>query len=212
MKEKIGIYRIVNKVNGKMYYGSTCKTFAVRRCHHIFKLRNNCHRNKHLQNAWNKYGESAFLFEWVQDTSIQDCISVENKYLKWISECRNNGCDIFYNICEDATASRIGLKNSPEHCARISAGKKGKSLPPFTDIRKEKIGKIIRNNPKRIDNTSGFKGVAWDKNRNKWMACLNVDKKRKTLGRFNTIKEAVLAYNTAAYQYYGSDVYLNKVV
>ena len=156
--------------------------------------------------------ENNVLRCWFFFTSGVSTAIVENKYLKWISECRNNGCDIFYNICEDATASRIGLKNSPEHCARISAGKKGKSLPPFTDIRKEKIGKIIRNNPKRIDNTSGFKGVAWDKNRTKWMAYLNVDKKRKTLGRFNTIKEAVLAYNTAAYQYYGSDVYLNKVV
>lgn len=59
---KSGIYRITNKVNGKIYIGS-CKLFKVRAYQHLKSLRNNSHQNKHLQSAFNKDREDAFIFE-----------------------------------------------------------------------------------------------------------------------------------------------------
>ena len=61
MKKSSGIYKITNKTNGNYYIGSAsiiCNRWWI----HISKLRKNCHSNKYLQNAFNKYGESNFEF------------------------------------------------------------------------------------------------------------------------------------------------------
>ncbi len=49
----------------------------------------------------------------------------------------------------------------------------------------------------RVDNTTGKKGVYWDKNRNKWMALITYDKRSYHLGRFDTFEEAVSAREKA---------------
>lgn len=43
-------------------------------------------------------------------------------------------------------------------------------------------------------NTSGYKGVCWDKNRNKWMAKTKHNGKFINIGRYTDIKDAVAAY------------------
>ena len=53
-----GIYKIVNKVNGKYYVGSSNDVLKTRFYEHKRLLTKNKHFNVKLQNAWNKYGES----------------------------------------------------------------------------------------------------------------------------------------------------------
>lgn len=55
-----------------------------------------------------------------------------------------------------------------------------------------------RNRGKNANNTSGFKGVCWDKSRELWMASIMVDRKARYLGRFRTKKAAHAAYKNAA--------------
>lgn len=62
-KNLSGIYRIIQKSSGKSYIGQTKMTFIKRYWHHNWKLNDNSHDNRHLQNAWNKYGEDDFNFE-----------------------------------------------------------------------------------------------------------------------------------------------------
>lgn len=52
----------------------------------------------------------------------------------------------------------------------------------------------IRNSKHRINNTSGFKGVSFDKARGKWTAHAMVDRKGVHLGRYGTSEEAAEAY------------------
>lgn len=76
----IGIYRIVNKRNGKCYYGSSAnieKRFSL----HLKTLRNGTHHNTHLQRAWIQYGEDAFVFEMVEECSTDQLLMVEQTYL-----------------------------------------------------------------------------------------------------------------------------------
>lgn len=57
-----GVYEIRNVVNGHKYIGSSlhvAKRFRL----HLNKLRTNQHCNPYLQRAWNKYGESNFVFK-----------------------------------------------------------------------------------------------------------------------------------------------------
>lgn len=58
---KCGIYCIFNLQNGKKYIGSSVNLYS--RLHeHLHNLKYNKSYNQHLQNAWNKYGKSAFDF------------------------------------------------------------------------------------------------------------------------------------------------------
>ena len=59
------------------------------------------------------------------------------------------------------------------------------------------------NLPILCNNTSGIAGVTWDKNRNKWMARIIVNGKRKHLGRYNTKEEAAEARRQAEIEYFG---------
>lgn len=53
------------------------------------------------------------------------------------------------------------------------------------------------------NNTSGRKGVYYDKNRNKWMACITFNKKTTYLGRFDTFDDAVKARENAERELHG---------
>ena len=57
-----GIYCIHNIKNNKRYIGQS-RHMRDRISQHKSKLNNNHHNNKHLQRAWNKYGEESFKFE-----------------------------------------------------------------------------------------------------------------------------------------------------
>lgn len=49
------------------------------------------------------------------------------------------------------------------------------------------------NQRQQSNNTSGYVGVAWDKNKGKWAVRIQIFKKEKHIGTFKTIEEAVLA-------------------
>lgn len=58
-------------------------------------------------------------------------------------------------------------------------------------------------NSKKRKNVSGFKGVTFDKSRNKWKAHIRKDYKQYNLGRFDTKEEAYDAYVKAARDLHG---------
>lgn len=47
----------------------------------------------------------------------------------------------------------------------------------------------------RINNKSGYKGVCWAKNNQKWLSSIVVNRKNKYLGYYDTKEEAAKAYN-----------------
>lgn len=59
----------------------------------------------------------------------------------------------------------------------------------------------VKNASVRKDNTSGVKGVNWNKRQKKWVARINLNK-RIQLGSFDTFDDAKEAYNRAAEYYY----------
>lgn len=60
-----------------------------------------------------------------------------------------------------------------------------------------------RNVEKHLDNTSGFKGVSWNKRKNRWHTQCMVNGKRHHLGLFLTREEASAAYQTFAKLHHG---------
>lgn len=68
LRKKSGIYYIANKITGDIYVGSAVDFY--RRWHgHKSKLRTQKHHSIHLQRAWNKYGESNFVFIVIKDVA-----------------------------------------------------------------------------------------------------------------------------------------------
>lgn len=58
--DKKGVYEIKCNKNSKSYIGSTVQSFKKRLSHHTSELKRNRHKNKYLQNSYNKYGEDSF--------------------------------------------------------------------------------------------------------------------------------------------------------
>lgn len=69
-----GIYRITNRVDGRVYIGRTI-CFEDRRRQHFYDLRSRRHANKHLQDAFDQDGEDAF--EFTQILSCDPCVCDE---------------------------------------------------------------------------------------------------------------------------------------
>lgn len=141
-----GIYKIINVVNNKFYIGSAV-SFRKRKTRHFSELRNNKHNNRHLQAAWRKYGEQAFVFvvvEEVEDRAM--LLDAENRWLK-----DHVGKDYCYNIGVDATAPTLGMsgelsptwgrkRTSEELAAQSWVGRKH-TIESREKIRQHLIGK-----------------------------------------------------------------------
>ncbi len=69
---------------------------------------------------------------------------------------------------------------------------------------------LINRGP-QVNNTSGFKGVCFDRSRDKWKAQLKKDQKMVFQARFDDKVEAAKAYNKAAKKHFGEFAWLNPI-
>ena len=76
MKNKSGIYMILNTYNNKCYIGST-KNFYTRKQKHFRLLVLNKHHSNHLQKAYNRYGKDKFTFIILEECEIEKLLEKE---------------------------------------------------------------------------------------------------------------------------------------
>jgi group I intron endonuclease len=98
-----GIYKIINILNNKFYVGSAVD-LKRRKTRHFSELRKGNHKNGHLQAAWKKYGEQAFIFVVVEE--VADVALLFEKENVWLKE--HVGKPYCYNIGTDAAAPMLG--------------------------------------------------------------------------------------------------------
>lgn len=149
------IYKILNKINGKFYIGSAYN-FNKRKYVHLCRLRKGNHNSKHLQAAWNMYGEDAFEFIVLQECQKHELLKYEQIWLDWTKSfcteigyntCAIAGNSIGYKHTEEFKiwqSNRLkGLKHSEETKAKRSKSLKGKSKSKehAANIAKAKTGK-----------------------------------------------------------------------
>lgn len=119
-----GIYCIEHLESGKKYIGSTVN-FGPRWSDHRKLLRRNTHPSRYLQNAWNKYGEAAFVFKKLLVCSKENLLMYEQLCIdgyEVLDETKG------YNLVPTA-GSQLGAKRSPEACARIRAARATQACP-----------------------------------------------------------------------------------
>lgn len=140
-----GIYKIVNKSNGKFYIGSAV-SFKERWKKHKKDLRKGTHHSKYLQRAWNNYGEESFLFIVIE--YVENKLKLINREQYYIDSLSPH-----YNVCKIA-GSCLGLKHSIETRKIYTAQRLGKKIGPQTEehkmnIRISKLGIIASDETKR---------------------------------------------------------------
>lgn len=80
-----------------------------------------------------------------------------------------------------------------------------KSNNRIDNLRPASVSQNAWNSKKRVNNTSGYKGVSFNApgRERPWMASIGVNGKRKTIGRYETAEEAHQAYCAAAQALHG---------
>ena len=104
-----GVYCIRNKRNGKRYVGSSTVSVRGRWKSHRNGLRKNLHTARHLQHAWNKYGEQLFEFLVLEFCDPETCLEREQF---WMDEFRSADPRFGYN--QSPTAGNNSGTKMPE--------------------------------------------------------------------------------------------------
>ena len=126
----IGIYKIINKADGKYYIGSSKNLFSKkgdRLSRHKTDLKFNRHINKKLQNAYNKYGINNFDFIVIEECQEHELLNKEQLYL---NEAANNKANC-YNL--SFIAGKVEMNDSVRN-----------------KIRKSRLGTKLSENAKNI--------------------------------------------------------------
>ena len=120
-----GIYKIVNKATGQCYVGQSQRA-KKRLKEHFRLLRLRKHTNKHLQNAYNKYGAENFYGDIeIQCESADQLDYLEEQFLKreaWFDE------PTVYNISDFAKAPMRGRLHNEEVREKIRLGRRATSF------------------------------------------------------------------------------------
>lgn len=116
-----GVYKILNRKNGKFYIGSSIDV-EKRFSSHKKELIAGTHNNKHLQNAWNKYGEDSFEFLVIEEVS--DINELRNRETYYLQSTKCTNPDIGYNLLDNANIG-LGVQASTEIRQKISVACSG---------------------------------------------------------------------------------------
>ena len=160
-----GVYRIYCSGNNKVYIGSAVSIRQRLACH-FSMLKRGVHTNKHLQNAYDKYGCNTF---WSDILIVCD----ETSRIKLEQELINvyNAADPEYGMNNSWTAvTSVGFKHSDETKARMSILAKTRSTFHLVDYwrgktspMKGKEGRKWSDEEKLAASISRKGRIAWNK-------------------------------------------------
>lgn len=124
---RAGIYMMACLVSGRFYIGSSAHLRA-RFSEHASELKGGDHPNRHLQNAWSKYGKDQFVFTVLEYCSPEMLLIREQWYL---DEWRPYDKTIGYNNAPEAASNR-GVRHSEETKQKIGQRNRGRIKSPET--------------------------------------------------------------------------------
>lgn len=118
-----GIYKIINRISGKYYVGSSISITGGkgRWTNHRGRLKHNRHENYKLQHDWNEYGENGFDFVIVEscESDKLKVKTLEQKYLD-IAKTEQDKC---YNLNFNAFGTRYLREESIKRIRKSLQGR-----------------------------------------------------------------------------------------
>ena len=130
------IYKITNKVNGKIYIGQTIKTLERRWYQHT-KAKDNSAFHK----AVRKYGAANFIVEQIDVACSKEELNAKEKY--WIEYYGTMTSQNGYNMTEGGRSGAVDLKRSEETKQRIAKAITGDKHWHATKVRNVETGEVF---------------------------------------------------------------------
>lgn len=137
----------------------------------------------------------------IVDVSDYDWLNQWNWFAHWSKPTQS-----FYAVRYEFMARAVlGCLDEelPDHVNHITLDNRRDNL------RKGTFSQNGINRRLQANNTSGFKGVSWFKEHQKWRADIRVNWKAIYLGMFSSREDAARAYDEAARKYHGEFAVLN---
>ena len=204
----MGIYKITNTINGKIYIGQSAR-LSKRLYDHRTALKNNYHKNQHLQNSYNKYGDvfEIEIIVFCDDESELDAL--ERFYIAYYDSTdpmkgynKETGGNLNKHLSEETrkklSEAQKGKHHSEETRKKISEAQKGEKNPNWGKHHSEETRKKLS----EAKNTTGFYRVSKSKDSCYkqgflWRYTYYQDGKRHTISSVNLckLKEKVLVKN-----------------
>lgn len=133
----IGIYRITNLLNNKVYIGSSIDV-AFRLKTHQYRLNVQSHENSLLQRAWNKYGKTNFSFEMVEECPF-DIMYDREQF--WLDTYSKEGNVYNFDLKIKKTDSEIRRLNISKSLKGLMSGGKN---PRYVHLSEDETKRIIK--------------------------------------------------------------------
>lgn len=136
-----GIYQIRNILDSKVYIGSSIN-IERRFEEHKTQLKYNKHKNKYLQNAWNKYKQENFSFLIIEIVDNKDLLVIREQY--YLDYFKSYNHKKGYNINPNAENSLGRIPNKKTRLKMsLAAVERCKKYPPYF------LGKKLTKNHKK---------------------------------------------------------------
>lgn len=192
MEKICGIYMIKNTVNGKVYIGQSVN-IARRWAKHKRELKkNNYHEKQHLQDSWNKYGESNFEFKIIEECQPNATILNERETY-WIGFYDSSNKEKGYNKALSG-GTTLGIKFSDEIREKMSKSRLGMA---FSEEHRKKIGEANR---KRVISEQMRRKIAEANRRRVYTASMRENARSAKLN-FKQVSEIREKYDNNEYTY-----------
>jgi hypothetical protein len=132
--------------------------------------------------------ETGFVYWKHSDLIVKSCVRCLSKYKRIMID------KIPYVLHRVIYQMHYGNLMPDEVIDHIDQDKQNNRIE---NLRKADVFLNNQNQGNRKNNTSGYKGVSWSKQKNKWRATITVNRKHKTLGFFHSKEDAYACYLSA---------------
>lgn len=167
----------------------------------------------------NAMEEFAKQFKTIKTTCGKEIMYDDQDY--WLLRDRSLFISILTGQVHAVTKIQKGKKTSCP-VAKLILGLLGRSWIHYGDrnplnLKRNNLSSInhqIAHFKQKIskNNTSGYKGVSWNKFAKKWSAAIKINRKKKYLGYFHRAVDAAREYNAKAIEFFGENyAELNKI-
>lgn len=140
-----GIYGIFCTANSKVYVGKSCN-IEERLLDHRAELKNNRHRNSHLQAAWSRYGESEFLFCLIESCDRDALNEHEVFWIRYLGTFENGFNQTAGGDGGLKNQNFLGKAHSEETKRKIGDASKGRKHSPEVRMKMRHMGNQYRRN------------------------------------------------------------------
>ena len=201
---KCGIYKIINKVNNKIYVGKAKDIYKRIQAHKYNLTKESKNENRYLINAWHKYGPLNFEYVVIEELELDEELLREREDY-WIVELKATDKDFGYNLRRDSSTGLIVSEETRKLKSEIFKGERNPNYGNKWSLeQKEKMSKRLKaefSSGERIINIEASKkrckvrNKRWEEN-----PSLKEDMKKK------------VSANKTEYQFYQYDKVTNNLV